>query len=89
MSHGEERKSGQVVLDKSDNGLRTSWIEDQFSNNNCDLFSGKPKIFLYQLCRYLLNIFVDYLYLFNFIDLYKFVCLLSDKLKNLECYCMF
>ncbi|XP_044754114.1 caspase-3-like [Coccinella septempunctata] len=51
MSHGEERNKDLVVIDKTNNGLSTSWIEEQFTNVNCGLFSGKPKILLYQMCR--------------------------------------
>ncbi|KAL3267710.1 hypothetical protein HHI36_006841 [Cryptolaemus montrouzieri] len=51
MSHGTEREKEQVVLDRYGQGLKTSWIEDQFNNVNCTLFSGKPKVLLYQLCR--------------------------------------
>ncbi|KAK9889618.1 hypothetical protein WA026_006992 [Henosepilachna vigintioctopunctata] len=51
MSHGKEKVNRLVVLDEENESLETSWIEEQFSNVNCTLFSGKPKVFLYQICR--------------------------------------
>ncbi|XP_045473672.1 caspase-like [Harmonia axyridis] len=51
MSHGKEEKGKTFVLDKSDDGLETFWIEEQFNNVNCETFIGKPKLIFYQMCR--------------------------------------
>lgn len=54
MSHGEEgetKESSQVVTSDG-RYLPVSWILEQFNNINCPEFQNKPKIFIFQICRY-------------------------------------
>lgn len=53
MSHGtgHERHDSTEVVGIDDNLLPTTWILEQFANDNCPQLSNKPKIFIFQCCR--------------------------------------
>lgn len=53
MSHGtgKERHDSTEVVGVDDQLLPTTWILEQFSNENCPDLCHKPKIFIFQCCR--------------------------------------
>ncbi|KAF7280933.1 caspase-7-like [Rhynchophorus ferrugineus] len=51
MSHGTEISKDIVVYGSDSRDLRTSDVDKYFLPSNCKLFLGKPKIFIYQVCR--------------------------------------
>ena len=54
MSHGIARGSKQNSTIVSADGqlLEINWILEQFTNKSADSLAAKPKIFLFQTCRY-------------------------------------
>lgn len=54
MSHGtgKERHDSTEVVGIDDKLLPTTWILEQFTNDNCPHLSNKPKIFIFQCCRW-------------------------------------
>lgn len=51
MSHGSERLNETIIYGKDGRHLTTNEIQNYFSNEKCSLFRGKPKVFIYQVCR--------------------------------------
>lgn len=53
MSHGtgKERHDSTEVVGVDDELLPTTWILEQFTNENCPYLSENPKIFIFQCCR--------------------------------------
>lgn len=53
MSHGtgKERHDSTEIVGTDDELLPTTWILEQFSNENCPFLGSKPKIFIFQCCR--------------------------------------
>lgn len=57
MSHGEEgstKESSQIVTSDI-KYLSVAWILEQFNSRNCPALINKPKIFIFQICRYVEN----------------------------------
>lgn len=54
MSHGtgNERSDSTEVVGIDNELLHTAWILEQFDNDSCSSLAGKPKIFIFQCCRY-------------------------------------
>lgn len=53
MSHGRgmERHDSTEVVGIDDKFLATTWILEQFTNEQCPYLMNKPKIFIFQCCR--------------------------------------
>ena len=55
MSHGKggNHEEGTLIYTRDCNFLSSEDILRRFNNINCPLLKGKPKLFLFQFCRYL------------------------------------
>ncbi|KAL1501133.1 hypothetical protein ABEB36_006518 [Hypothenemus hampei] len=51
MSHGSEELKETIIYGRDGTYLSTSDIQSYFTNEKCPLFRGKPKVFIYQVCR--------------------------------------
>lgn len=51
MSHGTNRNNHTYVYGKDMRMIRATDIIDEFTNQRCKTFFGKPKVFLFQVCR--------------------------------------
>lgn len=51
MSHGAEKLNTTIVYGVDGKYISTNDIQSYFINENCALFRGKPKVFIYQVCR--------------------------------------
>lgn len=51
MSHGEDKLNETIILGTDGHYLTTTDIQTYFTNENCSMFRGKPKVFIYQVCR--------------------------------------
>lgn len=54
MSHGKSgpAKENTLIVTSDLQYISTSWIIDQFDHDNCKALIGKPKIFIFQMCRW-------------------------------------
>lgn len=57
MSHGHRGDHDTSIVGFDGKNLDTTWVEDQFNNKACPSMQKKPKIFIYQLCRYIFTYF--------------------------------
>jgi hypothetical protein len=53
MSHGEKIDNKTVIIGSDGQGIEEEWIIHQFNNKTCLLFKDKPKILIFNICRYL------------------------------------
>lgn len=53
MSHGCEEKNDTAIYGIDENYIFASFIIKQFTNENCESWRDKPKILVFQVCRYL------------------------------------
>lgn len=53
MSHGDQDNGDTNIVCSDGLKIDTSTIEDAFDNKKCLYMQKKPKIFVYQVCRYL------------------------------------
>ncbi|CAG9764835.1 unnamed protein product [Ceutorhynchus assimilis] len=51
MSHGSEKLNQTIIYGTDGRYLTTDEVQSYFANEKCPLFRGKPKVFIYQVCR--------------------------------------
>ncbi|KAJ8946902.1 hypothetical protein NQ318_008258 [Aromia moschata] len=51
MGHGSEMSNKTIIYGLDDDYIYANYVQEQFANDVCRAYRGKPKIFLFQVCR--------------------------------------
>lgn len=63
MGHGYQKSDITHFVGTDNKSVSTAWIEEQFDNAHCKPLQKRPKIIMYQTCRYVLQVhlFLEFL----------------------------